>query len=212
MRFIVTTLLFFQFWCISLDGQVVIENRPEKPFVHNKKPEKPGDSFFWISPHWEWDEEASEYVWKNGFWEKKRNGYKYIPGHWRQVVGGWIWLPGKWQKIRDKGRRVFVKQPRMRRISFHLNEKQSPEIQPGVVPEKPASPVNKIKKLACPGTDYFWMNGTWHWDAGKNKYVWRHGHWAKKRPGFVYTPGRWIKIANGWKWCNGYWVRKKSEL
>ncbi len=210
MRFILTFLLLCQFWYMYLYCQVVVEHRPEKPFINVKKPEKPGDSYFWVAPHWKWGQDKNAYSWKNGFWEKKRKDFKYIPGHWRQVVGGWIWIPGKWIKKSEQERSVFVRYPKMRKVSFHLNEKPELEILPGTVSKIPDCTDVNTRKSVRPGDNYFWINGTWLWDENKNKYLWQHGQWIQTRPGFQYTHGKWIKIGNGWKWQNGYWLRKKD--
>lgn len=208
MRILLTSMLLFEFWLVTIYGQVVVQQKPEKPFENVKKPEKPGTCYFWISAHWKWDKEKREYVWVKGFWQKKRKGFKYIPGHWRQVVGGWIWIPGEWRKRSEKGRSVFVKYPRMKKISLQLKE-PALKIQPGIVREIPRKPITQRKKPDCPGEKYFWINGSWLWDDMNNEYTWRNGRWAKKRSGFQYMPGRWIKVGNGWKWHEGHWVRKR---
>lgn len=56
----------------------------------------------------------------------------------------------------------------------------------------------------CPGANYFWIKGRWHWKHG---WQWAPGRWeVRPYAAAVWSHGHWERKHHGWVWIEGHWT------
>ncbi len=166
----------------------IIAKQPPDPVEELPPDQKPeGENVQWIPGYWQWDDDASRYIWVSGFWRQPPPGRVWVPGAWRQVNNGWQWIGGFWQPVNP-----------LPQANPNLAQVQ-PEIQ--YLPEPPAS-LESGPVVPAPGASYFYAPGSWVW---RGRYLWRPGVWVAYRPGWIWVPARFYWTPAGYVSCAGYW-------
>ena len=82
----------------TVQAQVVVSVRPNRPAVVVVKPTKVKKGYVWREGYWKYNRRSARYVWVKAGWIKKKRGMVWVPGQWKQVPKGWIWVEGRWRR------------------------------------------------------------------------------------------------------------------
>lgn len=81
----------------STVSTVVVAPNPPPPARVEVRPTPPAPEMVWMSGHWSWNPEASDYVWIDGKYAMPpRPRAAWMPGRWVQRSEGWVWEEGRW--------------------------------------------------------------------------------------------------------------------
>ena len=165
-----------QFSSNPIPGETIDKEPP--PPINEVPPafEPEGVDIEWIPGYWGWDVESQDFIWVTGIWRNVPPDQQWIPGYWNQTASGWQWISGFWMSSQSNA------------ISYL-------PIPPESLDHGPSSPP--------PGDDYFWVSGSWKYNAGQ--YVWEAGQWAQGNDDWIWVPNRYVWTSNGCIYRSGYW-------
>ena len=160
---------------------------PSTAFVAPKAPPAPIDEIppeakpaggnpEWISGYWSWDDDRRDYLWVSGVWRISPPGKQWVAGYWAPQDNGYRWIAGFW------------KPTAVETVSYYPPPPQSVE-------QGPTSP--------SPGTNYFWMPGSYVWSD--TQYRWQPGYWAPAQPNWLWVPPAYSWTPSGYVYTPGYW-------
>ena len=161
----------------DLTEGLVISQSPPEP-IDELPPEfmPEGDNVEWIPGYWGWDDDVEDFLWVSGLWRNVPPNQRWVPGYWASVDDGYRWVSGFWT---DAG----------------VNDL---EYLPYPPPSQEHGP-----NSAAPGSDYFWVPGSWVYVS--NDYRWQPGYWAPAHDDWCWTPQRYTWTPRGVLYSPGFW-------
>jgi hypothetical protein len=163
----------------SLDAPALVEKAPPRPLREDIPDEKPeGDNVQWIPGYWDYDGDASKFVWVSGVWRMPPPGRQWAAGYWVEADGQWRRQPGFWAAFNagEKNQQlVYFPKP--------------PEPRGENVEDTPAN------KVFAPGS----------WTYGATGYTWNAGQYINAAPGWSWTTASYSWTPAGYTYTRGYW-------
>ena len=134
-----------------------------------------GDNVQWISGYWNWDTEATDFIWVSGVWRNVPPGRRWVPGYWAEVMGGFQWVGGFWADAQ------------VQELTYVPTPPPSLEVGPNVPP---------------PGADQQWVPGNWTYVS--NDYRWSPGYYTPCQQDFMWVPNQYCDTPSGCVFVPGY--------
>ena len=147
------------------------------PAVDELPPEQAptGDNVQWMSGYWNWDTEATDFIWVSGVWRDVPPGRRWVPGYWAEVTGGFQWVGGFWADAQ------------VQELTYVPAPPPSLEVGPNVPP---------------PGDDQQWVPGNWSYVS--DDYRWSPGYYTPCQPDYMWVPNQYSYTPNGCVFVPGY--------